>query len=282
MYKVATVITLGILIATGVIFYFFNGESFYYSQTNSKKVDILQKWELPEILEEISGIAMIDEDRIAAVQDEEGKIFIYNLQTSNIESQFDFNGSGDYEGIAVVDETAYVLESDGTLYEVSNFQTANGKIKKYSTSLHEKYNFEGLTYDKKNNRLLLAIKDIDDDNFKPLYSFDLNSKQLNKEPVIKINLKDTIFNQLDQKKSHRLLRPSEIGIHPNTGDYYILEGVNPKILIMDPEGNLKKLHILNNDQFRQAEGITFSPTGEVFISNEGKGGFGNILKVSLD
>jgi hypothetical protein len=282
IYKVATVITLGILIVAGGIFYLFNGKTFNSNQTGSKKLDILQKWELPEILEEISGIAMIDGNRIAAIQDEEGKIFIYNLQTLKIESQHKFSGSGDYEGIAVVGETAYILESDGTLYEVPNFQTANGESKKFTTALHKKYNFEGLTYDKKNNRLLLAIKDIDDNNFKPIFSFDLALKELEKDPAIKINLNDTIFDQLDQKKSHRLLRPSEIGINPVTGNYYILEGVNPKLLIMDPEGNLKKLHILDRDQFRQAEGITFSPTGEIYISNEGKGGLGNILKVSID
>lgn len=282
MYKVATLITLGILVIAGGIFYLFNSNTINFNQTGSKKVDILQKWELPEILEEISGIAMVDEKRIAAVQDEEGIIFIYNLQTSKIDFQRKFSGSGDYEGIAVAGKTAYVLESDGTLYEINDFLTANGKSNKYSTALQKKFNFEGLTYDKKNNRLLLAIKDKDDNNFKPIFSFDLESKKLDKNPAIKINLNDTIFDQLGQKKSHRLLRPSEIGINPVTGDYYILEGVNPKLLILDPEGKLKKLHILNQDQFRQAEGITFSPTGEIYISNEGKGGLGNILKVSLD
>lgn len=282
MYKTATVITFGILIVAGGILYLFNGEMTNFNQSGSKDIQILQKWELPEILEEISGIAMIDQERIAAVQDEEGIIFIYNLQTSKIESQSKFGGSGDYEGIALVGETAYVLESDGTLYEVVNFKTANGKSKKYTTALHKKYNFEGLAYDLKNNRLLLAIKDKDDNNSKPIYSFDLKSKKLEKDPVININIKDTIFDPLAQKQSHRLLRPSEIGINPLTGDYYILEGVNPKLLILDPQGNLKKLHILNNDQFRQAEGLTFGQNGDLYISNEGKGGMGNILKVSLD
>lgn len=282
MYKVATIMTLGILLAAGGIFYFFDGETPNFNQTGSKKITVLQKWDLPAILEEVSGIAMIDENRIAAVQDEEGKIFIYNLQTSQIESQLYFSGSGDYEGIAVVNENAYVLESDGTIYEIPDYKDDKEKSNKYSTALQGKYNFEGLTYDEKNNRLLLTIKDKDDDNFKPVFSFKLETKQLDKNPAVQINLKDTIFDQLGQKKSHKLLRPSEIGINPVTGDYYILEGVNPKLLILDPQGNLKKLHILNQYQFRQAEGLTFSQNGDVYISNEGKGGMGNILKVLLD
>lgn len=282
MYKVVTLITLGIFLVAGGIFYFFNGNSPDFNPTGSKRIEVLQQWDLPAVLEEVSGIAMMDDNRIAAVQDEEGKIFIYNLQTSQIEKQLYFSGTGDFEGIAIVNETAYVLESDGILFEVQNFMEDKEKSIKYSAKNTDRHNFEGLAYDQKNNRLLLAIKDMDNDNFKPVFSFDLKTKQFVKDPVVKVNLKDTIFDKLKQKKSHRLLRPSEIAIHPVTGDYYILEGVNPKLLILDPQGNLKKLHILNPDQFRQAEGITISKNGDIFISNEGKGGMGNILKVSLD
>lgn len=282
MYKVVTLITLGIFLVAGGIFYFFNGNSPDFNPTGSKRIEVFQQWDLPAVLEEVSGIAMMDDNRIAAVQDEEGKIFIYNLQTSQIEKQLYFSGTGDFEGIAIVNETAYVLESDGILFEVQNFMEDKEKSIKYSAKNTDRHNFEGLAYDQKNNRLLLAIKDMDNDNFKPVFSFDLKTKQFVKDPVVKVNLKDTIFDKLKQKKSHRLLRPSEIAIHPVTGDYYILEGVNPKLLILDPQGNLKKLHILNPDQFRQAEGITISKNGDIFISNEGKGGMGNILKVSLD
>ena len=42
---------------------------------------------------------------------------------------------------------------------------------------------------------------------------------------------------------------------------------------------LKKRYSLHEDDFEQAEGLTFSENGRLFISNEGKGGKANILEV---
>ena len=42
---------------------------------------------------------------------------------------------------------------------------------------------------------------------------------------------------------------------------------------------LKKRYALREDDFAQAEGLTFSKNGRIFISNEGKGGKANILEV---
>ncbi|HBL79205.1 MAG TPA: hypothetical protein DDZ79_04300, partial [Aequorivita sp.] len=68
---------------------------------------------MPIELNEISGIRWISDDKIAAVQDEEGIIFIYNLQTNLVEKKISFGKSGDYEAITTTDSTAYVMESSG-------------------------------------------------------------------------------------------------------------------------------------------------------------------------
>ena len=81
---------------------------------------ILQKWKLPDILEEVSAIAWIEKDRVACVQDEEGSIFIYNLKTSQLEEEIPFGKEGDYEGIATIKGDAYVLRSDGVIFKIRN------------------------------------------------------------------------------------------------------------------------------------------------------------------
>lgn len=53
------------------------------------------------------------------------------------------------------------------------------------------------------------------------------------------------------------------------------------LLIMDYSGTIKKLYQLGKD-FAQPKGITFSPQGEIFISNEGTKQSGNILKVEIE
>jgi uncharacterized protein YjiK len=282
MKKTALLIITGALLLVGVIYYSFDGIAPARSMPGAQLIKIEQKWELPNILSEVSGIAMMDNKRIACIQDEDGIIFIYNLKTSKIEQRIEFGDSGDYEGIALVGTTAYVLRSDGSIFEVNDFADQTAPAIKHTIPLEGKYDFEGLCYDKKNNRLLLNIKDMDKDEFKPIFAFDLSTKQLNPEPVFSIDFNDPVFDILEVKKSDKILRPTEIGIHPLTGNIYVLEAKNPKLLILDSTGKPLKLYVFKEEQFSQAEGMSFSKEGELYISNEGDHEPGNILQISLD
>jgi uncharacterized protein YjiK len=250
---------------------------------NSGNVNIADKWDLPEILNEISGIAYMSDQRIAAVQDELGKIFIYNTQQHKIEKEILFGPSGDYEGIALVGTTAYILRSDGTLFEVHEFNSAkNPEVKQHNTHLTAEHDVEGLCYDAKGKRLLLAIKSSETHtkDYKGIYAFDLASKKLASDPVYKIDLTNKAFGKNKKKKSGT--NPSGIAIHPTTQDIYITSASGPKLLVLDyNSGNIKYVYELDDSEFQQPEGITFSNKGELFISNEGGKGAGNILKIII-
>ena len=266
----------------GFIYLSADGSFSLKSGRGEQSVKIINQWDLPDILEEVSGIAYMENGKIACIQDEDGFIFIYNTKTASLERKIEFAGHGDYEGIALVGTTAYVLRSDGTLFEVRNFAMDHLKTVAHTLDFSANYDFEGLGYDKRNNRLLLGIKNKTNDDFKSIYAFELESKKLIDEPVYKVYFNDPVFDILDMKPSYKMLQSSEINIHPDTGEIFILEGVNPKLLILDSSGVPKRLYVFKKKQFRQAEGLTFGPSGELFISNEGKRGGGNILSVSLN
>ena len=249
----------------------------------STEVQINKKWELPEILKEVSGIAYLGENQFACVQDEAGAIFIYNTAATKIDRQISFGASGDYEGIAVVSRTAYVLRSDGKIFEVNNIDTQSPKIKEYSTPLTAENDVEGLTYDSRNNRLLLAIKGAETtaNDFKGIYAFDLNSKKLSDAPVMKLNLADPLLKSNGGKKPTNNIQPSEIAINPKTNEIYLTEAANPQLFVLNADGTIKARYKLNNAEYSQPEGITFSPGGELYISNEGKKESGNILQVNI-
>ncbi|CAM4321214.1 SdiA-regulated domain-containing protein [Gillisia limnaea] len=282
MHKVALLIAFGVLILVGFIY--FSSERFFpeKSSQGAQSVEIINQWDLPDILVEVSGISYMENGKIACVQDEDGFIFIYNLESASVERKIEFAGHGDYEGIALVGTTAYVLRSDGTLFEVKNFENNLLKTNEYSFDFPSNYDFEGLGYDQKKNRLLLGFKSKTEDDFKSIYAFDLDTKKMKDQPVYKIYFNDPVFDILDMKPSNKMLQPSEISINPDNGKIYILEGINPKLLILDSTGIPEKLHVFKKKQFRQAEGLTFGPTGELFISNEGNGNSGNILHISLN
>jgi len=243
-------------------------------------VRITQQWDLPDILKEVSGITYLDKDRIACIQDENGTIFIYNRTSRKIEKEIPFAGAGDYEGITLNGTTAYVVRSDGRLYEVADLNAAKPVVKEYSSFLNAEYNIEGLCFDGSANRLLLAAKDDKpgQPGYKSIYAFDLSSKTLGREPAYRIDLQHAMLGDGGGKKG---FSPSAIGIHPVNRDIYVNDGPKSRLLILDRTGEPKKLVQLGSD-FAQPEGITFSPQGDVFISNEGKKGSGNILQVKID
>ena len=252
--------------------------------STSAAITIVKKWDMPKDLAEISGISYMDGQRFACVQDELGKIFVYNAASSSVDKEVSFGAPGDYEELAVVGETIWVLRADGKLFEVSNMNAAKPSVKEYSTQLTTKQDPEGLCYDKKNNRLLIAIKGAEpgSENYKGIYAFDLNSKKMDQQPVFKIDLQNKVFGNGSDKKKKSTINPSGISIHPVTGDIYIVDGRNPQLLIIDAGGNIKKLYTLNSKEFAQPEGIAFNAAGDLFIANEGTKQPGNIVQVKID
>lgn len=234
-------------------------------------VKIARSWELPPVLREISGIDYLDSSHVVCIQDEIGSIFIYNITTNTLESEIPFGPPGDYEAVAVVKDVVYVACADGRIYEISSYTAAKPLIKEYGTHLTVKQNVEGLSYDSKNNQLLVAIKGKEDNDplFKGIYAFDLATKKMPVKPVVRIDLQDAAFSRGMPKRYHSAIQPSEIAIHPQTGDLYITDAMRQQLLVMDHSGTIKHLYTLNKDEFPRPEGITFSPSGACYISNEG-------------
>ena len=283
MNKIVAAITIGILAIVAFVYFTMDFPFSLDRKDFEEEYTIQQKWNLPKRLEEISGMDFIDDERMAAIQDEEGIIFIYNLTSKKIEREIKFGKSGDYEGFAIVRNDAFVLRSDGVLFEVKDYLGKHPKVTEHKTFIKAKHNAEGLCADLKNNRLLLAVKDRDplSNNTKGIYAFDLKSKKLLKTPAFAIDLKDPIFEEVKTKNKLTVMMPSEVKIHPKTGDVYITDARNPKLLILSPDGRSKKLYLLKREKFYQPEGIAFRKNGALFISNEGHSDPANILEVEL-
>ncbi len=78
--------------------------------------------------------------------------------------------------------------------------------------------------------------------------------------------------------SETSFKPSGLSIHPLSGDIYLISSIGKLLIVMDRSGKILDIHELDDKIFRQPEGICFSPSGDLYISNEGQGGKGYILK----
>ncbi|HET8736550.1 MAG TPA: SdiA-regulated domain-containing protein [Pricia sp.] len=270
MTRIKLITILGIVLALLVIFLGFNGR---FSQRHGNAYyTVKDRWQLPFTLQEVSGIVWLGDHKVAAVQDEDGSIFIYDLKAKQVEEEIEFGDPGDYEGIAVKDADAFVLRSDGAILEINNFRDGQRTVKTYETRFTERNNMESLAIDPDENRLLISPKDhdLDSDNFKGIYAFSLENKKLASQPVLRIDLTDSILSRFRDNDLYKTFRPSDLAIHPKSKEIYVLEGTKPKLLILGADGNPKKAYALDKKMFPQPEGITFSPNGTLYISSEGK------------
>ncbi len=222
--------------------------------------------ELSDKLNEISGMEMLSDSVITAIQDEKAHIFYLDSYSGEIIEQFDFGKNADYEGIAHYKKHFYVLRSDGNIFKVSPKKEAE----EYKFKQGKGFDFEGLCLDQLNNRLLVAckmngIKDKRDHFF--IYSFSLESKEYEKKPAFRIK----------RDEVHKNFKPSAIAIHPN-GNLYVLSSFSKTLLVLSANGSILNNIQLSNSIFQQPEGITFNSKGDLFISNEKKETAANILK----
>ncbi|RYD51875.1 MAG: hypothetical protein EOP52_06735 [Sphingobacteriales bacterium] len=252
------------------------------SETAPTTVTIVRQWMLPAYLNEISGIVPY-RNLLACIQDEDGIIFLFNPATGQVEKQIPFGEKGDYEGISVIDETAWVLRSDGQLFEVRNFASGNPVLQQYATPLTQKQDTEGLTYDVVNKRLLISVKGKDPESTetKSVFAFNLTTHRMDASPVYQLSVAEPTASGKKGKKKTNKLQPSEIALHPKTGELYVLDGPKSILYIMDTTGAEIRSYPLGTKDFPQPEGLAFTPDGRFYISTEGGTRRGAILEVRL-
>lgn len=244
---------------------------------------------LPPSLQEISGITQISMDTFACIQDEQGIVFIIDVTTGNIIKQMPFFGDGDYEGIARVNNSLFILRSDGLLFEIPDFHSPEYGHITFKTGIPANNN-EGLCYDPEHNRLLIACKSnigkgATLKNVRAIYAFDLGTKKLSSDPVFEVYISElqdyakTHAMDLPEKKSKHnkkqeqpdiKFRPSAIAIHPENHNIYLLSAVDHLLCIVNPNGSLVSLISLDENVFNKPEGIAFSSDNTMIITNEGQ------------
>ena len=252
-------------------------------QSSQSSYKVTNTWKMPGKLKEISGISWLSDSKIACIEDEDGVIFIYDLNENKIKEEITFGDSGDYEAITINKTDAYVMRSDGVIFEIKNFQDKDLKTSKIETVFSSKNDMESLFYDFKNDQLITVCKykDLSFENYKGLYAIPLKTKQLNPTPILKLHMKDKALKEFQKKKLYKTFYPSDIAIHPKTEQYYILDGRNTTLMLLSQTGKIEKVIELDEDEFPQPEGLTFSPDGKLYISTEGRKHKAAIMEVEI-
>jgi uncharacterized protein YjiK len=227
-----------------------------------------KEWILPKELREISGITFIDEHTLVCVQDEKGIIFFYDLTKSEIVKQVHFGEKGDYEGIAIADNTVYVITGDGVLYEVVNY-LADPEVNSYYFNLQKNEETEAMCFDPSNERLLIAIKNQKQNNGSPaLFAFDVRSKKFSEQPVLQLSFENFALKKKERKNPDKLWQPSDIAIDQSNNRIFVVDGMNLRLMEFSLTGELINMERINEKSMDQPEGIAIAPDGSIYLCND--------------
>ena len=229
--------------------------------------------ELPDELEEISGLAVDGQD-LLSIEDEHGIVYRLDAATGTVKERISFWEDGDYEGITLVGADIWVTKSNGRLYRIRKAGTDGQEVTEFNNWLKGENDVEGLTYDPAGNRLLLACKDDPTGNGmakenRYIFAFDLATEELGKEAAYTIPREDDFA-------------PSSLAIHPLSGRLYLTSSVGKQLLVANPDGSIETVRKLDKRYFPQPEGLCFTPDGTLYISTEARDGEpGRIYRLPL-
>jgi uncharacterized protein YjiK len=259
--------------------------AFIYCQDNTSILQCFninskhaRRIELDKDLREVSGLALSKEGKLFCHNDEKGIVYQVDLNTGDIIKRFKLGIltiNRDFEDIAIVKDTFYLLTSDGILFRFKEGQDKESvKYKGFKTGLNKKNNVEGLCYDPETNCLLLACKEDPGDGYKKyraVYAYSLTENKLITQPRFLLPLK-----KMEKFSKENKFEPSGITRHPQTGHFFLIAAGGSMIIEISKSGEIIAMEHLKEKYHSQPEGIVFKSDNELLICDEARKDKGTI------
>lgn len=221
---------------------------------------------LPPGLDEISGISYYPKDSsVFAEIDEDGLLFKIKMDGSGMIKQWRYGKKHDFEDIVIHDSSFYILISNGDIEKLRFKGDTIVKTKSNFPGAAKKTNeFESMYFDSTLG-LVVLCKNCEDDKRKLVTAFACKPDSSIYEVAYQIDVKPIAEKSKEDKFQ---FKPSAAAINPVTNELYILASVNKLLVVADRDGKVKEVYTLDPVTFNQPEGITFTPWGDLLISNE--------------
>lgn len=235
--------------------------------------------DLPGRLDEISGLAVSDDGRLFAHDDERARIHEIDPATGEVGKSFDL-GSGetrdDFEGIAVVGDRFFLVSSSGFLLEFGEgADEENVGYRASDTGLGGGCEIEGLDYDPGAAALLFACKQTEADrDFVVIHRIpvgeDESSTPWSESPA-----------WTDERMAPIMIRRAElhdIGLDADfqasavvttpLGTLILVSAATEDIVEVDRTGRVLGGVALSRDRHPQPEGLALGLDGSLYIADE--------------
>lgn len=234
---------------------------------------------LPNGLQEISGLAVASENSVYAHNDEFAIIYEIDLETGEVPVAFamgDPTARGDFEGITTANGRVYLITSTGLIYESpigAHRQRVRFNI--YDTGTSDLCEVEGLTTGPTPGEFLILCKTALQPELTHrliIYRWNIFDRSPVTGPWLSIP-----YTELLEDAEFENFRPSAIERNHDDNSFVILSARNGIFLVLESNGALASKRRLRRDVHPQAEGVAIMPSGELIIADEGaKRGVGKL------
>jgi uncharacterized protein YjiK len=236
------------------------------------------RWELPDALREVSGLAATADGRVFAHADERAVILELDVRRERVAKTFAMGrqgAPGDFEGLAVAGGRFWLVTSDGLLYESG--EGANGtdvSFRTYDTGVGTQCEVEGLAHDPGANTLLLACKEPRVSALRgmvAIFAWSIARRALVDRNGVRVRA-----DSLARRAGVSAFNPSSIERDPVTGHWLLLAARQRAVAEITPQGRIVAGAALTRRDHRQPEGIAIASDRTLLIADEGAGRRGTL------
>lgn len=226
---------------------------------------------LPNQLDEVSGLAAASQDTVFTHNDESAVVHEVDVRDGRILRSFalgDPTLEGDFEGIAYVGGTVFLITSDGLIYSAKPGQ--HGTRVPYAvadTTIGSRCEIEGLSEAPEPGALLIVCKRLrqrEGEQRLEIWRWRIGASAADPEPWLRLPL-----DRFLKKKQRAEFGPSGIEWDAARKRLLVLSARNRLLVQLDPAGKVLSVDTLDRSRHPQAEGAAILPGCRLVLADEG-------------
>ena len=227
---------------------------------------------LPVALHEISGLAL-HRGLLLAHDDELGRVYSINPASGAVAVMATLQGPirDDFEGIAVLGDTIWLMTSAGRLYGVRARATSTpAPFVLRQTGIGKRCELEGLAADETNGVLLLPCKILPKNaGGLVVYRWDVARGEVAVPATISAAAGDL------KRAGGQRMRPTAVEMVPRSNHLMLLSSIPPALVEVGATGTVLGYASLGA-RHAQAEGLAIATNGDLYVSDEGGNGLATL------
>lgn len=231
-------------------------------------------------IDEASGLAATEDGRVFTHGDERAVVYEVDPVTGTILKEFSVGVpalAGDFEGIAVVGDRFFLINSQGLLLEFREGDDDESvSFRGVNTGLGNRCEAEGLAYEPAAEALVVACKSVpsDDESLIVLYRIRLSDLTVEPEVILVPAAGLEAVGLVDH------FAPSGVEVDRETGSFFLISARQESIIQVTPDGRVVAGFHLGSDRHPQAEGIALLPDGTLLLADERQQGRAHLTAYS--